>query len=329
MICQELCGYNLGEGDVLRRIIGKKKEKEMRPALDDFINRGIMNGIPREIMIKISEQIETFALYGFNMGHSAAYGYTAYQTAYLKAHYPLQFWKARLNMCIGKVERTVQYIESARNDGIEILPPSVMESDHIWKIESTKLRMALNCVKGIKLQNMDNFVRQPDIISFINNNSLNKRILEGLAKSGCFGEKVGENLSIIDWKKLQKTGPKKSQNMTFETYISQFPINETDLSISQIEVLGMTFVKNIFEKFDLSLVNGATISYGLCVSFKSRLDKNGRKMAFVGMTDKNGTKEYVMFWRNFRELKTGTVYLFNHNKTIITDITQPRLLTKR
>jgi DNA polymerase-3 subunit alpha len=134
-IVKELCGYSLGEADVLRRIIGKKKIDQMKPAVDKMIERGVEQGIPRNIMAQISDRIVTFALYGFNKGHSGAYGLVSYQTAYLKTHYPLQFMCATINSEENNQEKIVPYIDECKRLGIEILPPDVRYSNDEWVIE--------------------------------------------------------------------------------------------------------------------------------------------------------------------------------------------------
>jgi len=180
-ICQALCGYSLGEGDVLRRIIGKKKPEQMGAAIDKFIERGIMNGVDAITIRDIADQIVTFADYGFNKSHAAAYGYIAFQEAYLKANYPLQFYCALLNSKIGDIDATSDYVSSARLHGIQIVPPDLKTGQMKWSVQDGKLMVGFMAIKGIggstELSDIRNAANQ----------KINARVYKALEACGCFG----------------------------------------------------------------------------------------------------------------------------------------------
>ena len=122
-ISNRLAGYSLGEADILRRAMGKKKAEEMAKQRERFIEGAKAKGFPQKKVEKIFDLMEQFAGYGFNKSHSAAYAYLAYVTAYLKAHYPLEFMSALLTSETGNTDKVVKYINECREMGIPVLPP--------------------------------------------------------------------------------------------------------------------------------------------------------------------------------------------------------------
>ena len=169
-IAQVLAGYDLGSADILRRAMGKKKAEEMKKhakifvygnALDveeaqkkgdnlpAVVKGAINNGLDKEVAEKIFNKMLDFANYGFNKSHSAAYAYLAYQTAYLKTYYPVEFMASVLTSEIGRPDKLLLYIEGLKDLGITMLPPDVNFSDDIFSVEDDKIRYALNGIKGV------------------------------------------------------------------------------------------------------------------------------------------------------------------------------------
>ncbi len=128
-ISNRVAGYSLGEADMLRRAMGKKKPEEMAKQRERFIKGALERGFPQKKVEKIFDLMEQFAGYGFNKSHSAAYAYLAFVTAYLKAHYPVDFMAALLTSETGNTAKVVKYINECREMGITILPPDVNHSD--------------------------------------------------------------------------------------------------------------------------------------------------------------------------------------------------------
>src|ERR1700692_4727923 len=124
-----IAGYSLGEADLLRRAMGKKKLEEMEKQRERFIKGALAKGFPQKKVEKIFDLMEQFAGYGFNKSHSAAYAYLAYVTAYLKAHYPLDFMAALLTSETGNTAKVVKYINECREMHIRVLAPDVNSSD--------------------------------------------------------------------------------------------------------------------------------------------------------------------------------------------------------
>ena len=152
-IANVLASYSLGEADLLRRAMGKKNPEEMAKQRDRFMNGAEALGHPKETAGEIFDQMEKFAGYGFNKSHSAAYGLVAYQTAYLKTHYPVEFMAALLTSETSKPENVVKYIGECKEMGINVEPPDVQVSGsqftpHITP-EGEAIRFGLAAVKNV------------------------------------------------------------------------------------------------------------------------------------------------------------------------------------
>ena len=146
---QILAGYTLGGADLLRRAMGKKKKEEMAKQRAIFVEGCKReNDIPAKKANQIFDLLEKFAGYGFNKSHSAAYALVAYQTAWLKAHYPVHFMAAVLTNDKGNTDKLVQYIGRAREMGIQVLPPDVNRSGLDFAVEGENIRFGLSAIKG-------------------------------------------------------------------------------------------------------------------------------------------------------------------------------------
>jgi len=129
--------------------MGKKKPEEMAKQKEAFIAGAIKNGIAEKLAKELFEKMEPFAQYGFNKSHSAAYAYVAYQTAYLKVHYPVEFMTANFSADMGDTDRIVKLINECRGMNIAILPPDINASDREFKIDGSSVRFGLEAVKGV------------------------------------------------------------------------------------------------------------------------------------------------------------------------------------
>ena len=192
-----LAGFSLGQGDVLRRAMGKKKKEEMDKMRDKFVEGCIKtNKIPRDRAAAIFDTIDKFASYGFNKSHSAAYAIVAYQTAYLKANYPVEFMAALMTSEIGNPDKLTNVIVEARAMGIEILPPSVNESDLHFTPTGKKIRFGLAGIKNVgegaveeivRIRNADGpFTGLVDFCNRVDGQRSNKKVLESLVRCGAF-----------------------------------------------------------------------------------------------------------------------------------------------
>jgi len=195
-IAQVLASYTMGEADELRKAVGKKKPEIMAKHRAKFVQGAVANGVEPEMAERLFGLIDKFGGYGFNKSHSAAYAMIAYQTAYLKAHYPVQFMAALLTQDMGNQDKTIKNIAECRAMGIEILPPDVNESQADFSVVEGKIRFGLAAVKnvGLKAVELVNEERDrhgtfDDLLDFcrrVDGSKVNRRVLEGLIQCGAF-----------------------------------------------------------------------------------------------------------------------------------------------
>ena len=195
-IANVLAGFSMGEADILRRAMGKKKPEEMEKQKALFIKGAKSNRISEKKAEKIFDLMAYFAGYGFNKSHSAAYALISYQTAYLKAHYPTQFMAALLSCVMTNSDKIVQYINECRDLGIRILPPDVNESRQDFTVVDKGIRFGLAAIKNVGEGAIESirqsrekegyFVSLFDFCRRVDLRKVNRRTIEGLIKSGAF-----------------------------------------------------------------------------------------------------------------------------------------------
>ncbi len=197
-IARELAGYSMGQADLLRRAMGKKIPSEMAKHRELFIKGAGEKGVLPSVAEQIFEQAAKFAGYGFNKGHAAAYAQVAYQTAYLKANYPVEFLAASMTLDIGNTDRLNIFRQEAQRLGIRILPPDINRSEAFFACDGEKgvIYYALAAVKGVGRQAMEHVVAVrnaggpfdslEDFAARIDPRQVNKRAFENLARAGAF-----------------------------------------------------------------------------------------------------------------------------------------------
>ncbi|RME88800.1 MAG: DNA polymerase III subunit alpha [Planctomycetota bacterium] len=210
-IANKLAGFSLNEADNLRKAMGKKKPEILAKFREKFIQGAIDNGVEAKIAQEIFATIEYFAGYGFNKSHSTAYAFVTYQTAYLKANYPVLFMAALLTCEMGNPDKIVEYVEECRSMGIEIVPPDIHTSEEVFTVKDGKIYYALNAIKGVGAKAVDSIleVREKigkfkDLFHFCENVDLrvcNKGVMEALIKSGAMdslGAKRSQLSAVLD-----------------------------------------------------------------------------------------------------------------------------------
>lgn len=193
---QIMAGYSLGGADLLRRAMGKKKIEVMQKERAKFTDGCVERGIPGEEATAVFDLMEKFAGYGFNKSHSAAYALITYHTGYLKAHYPVEFMAALLSTEVNNTENIVKYIADAKSMGIEVLPPTVNDSERSFTVPAGRIRFGLSAIKGLGgaaltsiLDARDErgaFTSLYDFCERVPLKQLNKKTLETLVRSGAF-----------------------------------------------------------------------------------------------------------------------------------------------
>jgi DNA polymerase-3 subunit alpha len=210
-IANRLASFSLGEADILRRAMGKKKKEEMAAQRAKFLHGCANNKIPDKKAERIFDLMEEFAGYGFNKSHSCAYALLAYQTAFMKTHYPVEFIAALLTSETGNAEKAVKYINEARGMSISILPPDINESDLYFTPIGESIRFGLAAIKNVG-ENTAKAIRESRIsggefkslyefCERIESRFLNKRVFESLIKSGAvdsLGPRESMTASIDD-----------------------------------------------------------------------------------------------------------------------------------
>ena len=155
---QILAGYSLGEADLLRRAMGKKIRKEMQAQRERFVAGAVERGIEREQADAIFDLLERFAEYGFNKSHAAAYALVAYQTAYMKANYPVEFLAASMTLDMGNTDKLAEFRAEAERLGIKVEPPSINRSGVDFEVDGNTIIYALAALKGVGTQAVEAIV---------------------------------------------------------------------------------------------------------------------------------------------------------------------------
>ncbi len=195
-LARELAGFSLGEADLLRRAMGKKNPEEMAAQRDRFLRGAIEHKIPDKLANEIFDQMETFARYGFNRSHSAAYAMISFQTAYLKTHYSVEFMAALMSSEMDDTDKVLKNLNECRKNKIAVLPPTVNEGGADFSVCANKIRYGLQAVKGIGEKAVQAIVEErgkkgaykdlEDFLIRVDLHAVNKKVVENLVKCGAF-----------------------------------------------------------------------------------------------------------------------------------------------
>ena len=207
-IAQVMGGYSLGGADLLRRAMGKKKQSEMDKQRAVFVAGAAERGVSEETANAVFDLMDKFAGYGFNKSHSAAYSVVAYQTAYLKAHYPAAFMASAMTNDMGDTKKLSIVLEEARQMGLEVLPPSVNRSQAHFTVEGDRIRFGLGAIKGVGLGAIEAIVAAREksgpfktifqLTKELDLRAVNKKALEGLGRAGALDELEGHRAQIVE-----------------------------------------------------------------------------------------------------------------------------------
>lgn len=208
-LAQRLADYSLGEADMMRRAMGKKKREAMAKEEEKFTAGAVKNGIKPEKADEIFKLMAQFADYGFNRSHSIAYAYLAFQTAYLKAHYPAYFFAAVLSHEADDSAKVYKYSSELRSMGLRMLPPDINESNNSFTPSNESVRFGLSAIKGIGSSTINSitaaradgpFTSLFDFVSRVDQGCINKRGLESLIASGAFDSLIPEAMPVTEWR---------------------------------------------------------------------------------------------------------------------------------
>ncbi|MEG3842416.1 DNA polymerase III subunit alpha [Microcoleus sp. herbarium14] len=246
-MAQDLAGYSLGQADLLRRAMGKKKADEMQKQKETFIDGATKNGVSQRIAEKLFAQMLQFAEYCFNKSHSMAYAYITYQTAYLKANFTVEYMAALLTANSGDQDKVQRYIANCLKLGIEVEPPDINSSEltftplpkEMTKAEKSKILFGISAVKNVGEGAIENilearkeggkFKSLADLCDRVNLHSVNRRALEALIQCGAF-DKIQQNRNqlvhdlegVIKWAQDRKRDRESGQGNLFDLLGTSF-----------------------------------------------------------------------------------------------------------
>ena len=335
-IAMVLANFSLKDADILRKAMSKKIPEELTKYREQFIEGAKANKVSRVVAEKIYDVIVRFGEYGFNKSHSTAYGLISYQTAYLKAHYPVQYFAAMLTNEVNDTDKMIKYITECRDTDIEILPPDVNKSAKAFTIVENKIRFGLSGVKNVGDAAIDSILQVRDEIgefnsfahfmSTVDSRKANKKVLESLAKGGCFdslGLKRSQILHLIR-EKSDKLTKKENKNgllqmdmfgTSVETTTSLEIPDMEELSHDEIlngekESLGFYFSNHPLKPYEhlirqltphdsqslkeTDASEEVTIA-GIVNALKEITTKRGDRMAYLTLEDTKGIVEVIVF----------------------------------
>ncbi len=339
-IASSLAHFSLEDGDNLRRAMSKKDPKEMEMQKEKFLEGARKNRVQQAKAEKIFDLMSKFAEYGFNKSHSAAYALIAYQTAFLKAHYPMEFMAASLTSEVQNPDKIVKYIAECREMGIDILPPDINESYKHFTVSGSQLRFGLAGVKNVGDAAVDAILLEReeggkfnslfDFCKKVDSRKVNRRVIESLIKCGAFDfakvhrsqmlTALEEFLERSQWAQRKKEEAQMNMWMpilkeTEESYpeIDEFP--EDQLIGFEKETIGFYISRHPlarhqeeikkYTKEDTStlskLPNGSEVKIcGLVSGLKEIVTKKGDRMAFLNLEDMKGFVEVILFPEVFK-----------------------------
>ena len=330
-IAHTLAGYTLGEADILRRAMSKKKMDVLKAEEEKFITQSVHNGYSKEVSKKIFDLILNFANYGFNRSHSVAYSMVAYKMAYLKCYFPKYFYSSLLSSVIGSESKTKQYIMEVKALGIPVLKPSINHSGCCYAVMPEGIYYPLSGIRNIGSAACNEILTKRgdgylDIFDFLAKvNGVNRKMLESLIQAGCFDEfnvtrrTYIENLdAIINYSELVSTlDPEfvlKPELEIKEEYSSEDLIHmEKDLFGIYLSNHPVTSYKakysNVISLNNISHYFNQIISAVVLVE-KTRViqTKKGEDMMFFDGSDEYTKMDFTLFpkiYQKFSFIKVG------------------------
>jgi len=337
----DLAGYSWEEADKFRKAVGKKIPEEMAAQKQKFTQRVIKNGQTAGFAETLWKLFEPFQSYGFNKAHAASYGIVVYQTAYMKANYPVEYMVALLSAEEGDAEKISAAVNECRRMKIEVLAPDINRSAAGFTIEGNAIRFGLGAIKNVGVAAIEailtgrkdhGFASFADFLARVDSRKVNKKVLESLIKAGAlasFGNRA-TLLSVMDEVRAKAGRPNslKGQQGLFvkeETSPIHFSFNQIEeLAEGEIEslerqLLGLSLsakpiteilgplerraTHKIFEiSAEMSVGENVKVA-GVVREIRTIITKTGAEMAFVKLEDATGTIESVVFPRTFKETR--------------------------
>ncbi|MBO7309788.1 MAG: DNA polymerase III subunit alpha [Clostridia bacterium] len=351
-IFREMAGYTYGHADVVRRAMSKKKADVLNAERQSFLDGSLEKGVDSDVAGKLFDDISSFANYAFNKSHAAAYAMISYRTAYLKAHYPCEYMSALMTSVLGNLTKLAEYIGECSRLGIRVLPPNINRSRMYFTPDGDNIIFGLLALKNIGKQFVDNIIKErqsgnfSDLEDFVQRMSgcdLNKRMVEGLIKSGAFDDLgiyrsrlLASYERLIDIMALQNRNNISGQ---LDMFSSAFSNEKTDIApkfeypmiadfslkdklMLEKESSGMYFSGHLLDTYseEISKIAPRSISEilsaeqirekqvvkvcGIITAVNIKTTRKNEKMAFITLEDRFGEIEALVF---------PSVYLENYH----------------
>ena len=330
---QVLADYSLGQADILRRAMGKKKVEEMEQQRQIFVDGCSKNKIKKATAEKIFDLIEKFAGYGFNKSHSAAYAMLSYQTAYLKTYFPEHFMAAVLSTELGNTDKISTLINECEEMKIKVLSPNIKTSDKYFNVNSDlNIKYGLGAIKGVADSFIDHVIKVREETKFKDLFDLTKKVnirlggkksIEALTKAGAFDELApSRSIALSCIEDILREGQKNSSQYggtsdlfssmeevfdPYEKYINVKDLSEEDLLNYERDALGYYFsghpviaiekaIKNLRSHTirDVKDDGGRVKIVGLLNSYRQIRDRSNKQVAFIGFDDGTGSMEGIV-----------------------------------
>jgi DNA polymerase-3 subunit alpha len=323
-IAHHFAGYSLGEADVLRRAVSKKKKSILVKERQKFVSRVVKQGFTKSLGDQLYDYIVKFANYGFNKSHAVAYSYVAYWMAYLKANYPSYFLAVLLDFQIGSVTGTKKYIRECKRMGIDVLPPKINASGVQYKYEDKGLRYPYMAIKGIGHIMAEKIVEiQKDrlVTGFIDfyerAQDLPKNVIESLIYANVFSEfNINKHTLIENLNRVEAFIHFHYSDETFR-YVDYDEYDYLTMEAKERELLGVNFEYHLIHQYDqwiqkngltvLSDLNEKSSGYVRFVSVISHIKtittKKNDEMAFITLEDDLSQMDGVLFPRQYQQYK--------------------------
>lgn len=334
-IAQVIAGYTLGQADLLRRAMGKKIKAEMDMQKERFVQGCLQNHLTNQEAEALFEQISKFAGYGFNKSHATPYALIAYQTAYLKANYPVEFMTALMNLDKNNTDKISYFKQELDRINVKLLPPDINKSNSNFSVETLEngelaIRYGLSAIKGVGEFAMNslqaerelngNFKDLSDFLSRSNEKIVNKKQLESLISAGAF-DCLHKNrrelfMNVQQMSNFYEISKNKKQTSLFSGNDELIQLkkcnewNELELLSQEFSALGfylsshpMISIVDDLKVFNVKLfqdvvkegTDGSVVLAGIIVKVVKKISKTGNRFVFIHLSDTSGAYEVVAF----------------------------------
>ncbi len=340
-IANVIAGFTMGQADVLRKAMGKKIEELMIELKSDFIKGASSKGIPEEKAESLFNLMAAFGKYGFNKSHSAAYAYLSYITAYLRVHYPLEFFAANLSNEMGDTNKILKFLNECKAIGIEIKGPDINESERFFTITENSIRFGLEAVKGVGGSALESIIKErqkgrfkslEDFLTRVDTKKVNKKVVESLIKAGAFdslypnysphesrakamnemnsnkGKTISKGLFHIEekieaWDKEKLLSEEKN---ALGFYLSGHPIENLRPLLKKKKILSIGEIVDIWdEELSEEKEDAREVSIAGIVERVNSKAKDKGVIGYVTIGDETGILEVVIYpelFKKFREI---------------------------